>query len=229
MPEKSKLANKKTNTSTQQYLDIAEIRDDTVILKDGSLRSVLIVSSINFALKSEDEQNAIVQSYMSFLNSLEFPIQIVVQSRKLNIDKYMDNLSKKEKEQTNDLLRTQIAEYKDFIAQLVNLGDIMGKRFYVVVPYNPGKKSGKRGFFSRLGDVFSPGSVIKLSEKIFNKYHSSLASRVEKVSVSLEALGLSTAQLNTQSLIELYYNTYNSELSYYQKMPDREKIKLEKE
>src|SRR3989344_8648294 len=95
---------KRTTKSTQRFLEIAEIKEDVVILKDGTLRTVLLVSSINFALKSDDEQTAIIQSYMSFLNSLDFPLQIVVQSRKLNIAKYLDKLGHLEKEQTNDLL-----------------------------------------------------------------------------------------------------------------------------
>ena len=96
MPE-NKLANNKINASTQEYLDIAEIRDDTVIMKDGTLRSVLLVSSINFALKSEDEQNAVVDSYIRFLNNLSFTLQIVIQSRELNIDNYLEYLKGKEK------------------------------------------------------------------------------------------------------------------------------------
>src|SRR3989344_107141 len=107
----SNLSNKKTSTSTQAYLDIAEIKDNAVILKDGSIRAVLLASSVNFALKSEDEQNAIIQGYISFLNSLDFPLQIVVQSRKLNIDQYLEDLKQKEQSQTNELLRTQISEY----------------------------------------------------------------------------------------------------------------------
>ena len=224
---KSKLAKNKISASTQQYLDIAEIRDDAVILKDGGLRAVLLVSSINFALKSEDEQNAIIESYMSFLNSLDFPLQIVIQSRRLNIDQYLADLEAKEKEQTNELLRTQIAEYRDFISQLITLGDIMGKRFLVTVPYNPGAGSSKKTFFAKLSTIISPARVIKLSESIFNKYHAALATRVDKVTGGLEGMGLTSVQLNTQSLIELFYNTYNIELSYNQKLPEREKLRVE--
>src|SRR3989344_5732169 len=132
-----KLAGKKIQVSTQQYLDIAEIKEDTVVLNDGTLRAVLLVSSINFSLKSEDEQNAIISSYISFLNFLEFPLQIVIQSRKLDIDSYLLRLKKIEKEQTNELLRMQTTEYRQYISELVEIGDIMTKRFYVVVPYDP--------------------------------------------------------------------------------------------
>ncbi len=223
---KSKLANKSAAVSTQQYLDIAEIRDDTVVLKDGSLRAVLLVSSINFALKSEDEQNAIIQGYISFLNSLDFPLQIIIQSRRLAISGYLDSLLVKQKEQTNDLLRTQIAEYRDFITELVSLGEIMAKRFYVVVPYAPA--GGRRaGWFSQLAAVFSPARVITLSESLFKKYRDHLSGRIDKVVANLSSLGLTAIPLNTQSLVELYYNSYNNELAYIQKMPATEKLKLE--
>src|SRR6185295_14391513 len=97
--------------STQRFLEIAEVKEDVVVMKDGTLRVVLLVSSINFALKSEDEQTAIIQGYMSFLNSLDFPLQVVIQSRRLNIQGYLDKLVELEKTQTNDLLRMQTAEY----------------------------------------------------------------------------------------------------------------------
>jgi len=223
---KSKLSKKKTNVSTQQFLDIAEIRDDVVIRKDGSLCAVLLVSSINFALKSEEEQNALIQGYMTFLNSLDSEIQIVIQSRRLNIEKYLNSLKAKEKEQTNELLRTQIAEYRDFVNELITLGDIMGKRFYIVVPFAPGK-SEKKTFANQLGAVFSPAKVIKLSEKTLDKYHARLATRIEKVATGLGSMGLTAVQLNTQSLVELYYNSYNVELARSQKIPPPDKLQTE--
>ncbi|OGY91597.1 MAG: hypothetical protein A3H70_03260 [Candidatus Komeilibacteria bacterium RIFCSPLOWO2_02_FULL_48_11] len=223
---KSKLANKKTAASTQQYLDIAEIKDDLVVLKDGTMRAVMLASSINFALKSEDEQNAIIAGYISFLNSLDFSVQIVIQSRRLNIDGYLENLLVKQREQTNELLRTQIAEYREFISQLITLGEIMGKRFYVVVPYTPEGK-GRAGFFSQLGAVFSPAKVIRLSDATFRKYQERLLARVEKVTSNLSSLGITAVQLNTQSLIELYYNCYNVDLAYNQKLPPTEKLSVE--
>jgi hypothetical protein len=222
----SKLAANKPRASTQQYLDIAEIRDDTAVLKDGSLRAVLLVSSINFALKSEDEQNAIITGYISFLNSLDFPIQIVIQSRRLNIDNYLATLQAREKEQTNELLRTQTAEYRAFISQLISLGEIMGKRFYLTVPYSPTKQA-RPGFFAQLSTVFSPAKVITLSEELFHKYRGALGNRVEKVVANLSSLGITAVPLNTQSLIELYYNCYNIDLSYSQKLPAVEKLKME--
>ncbi len=223
---KSKLAKNKTISSTQSYLDIAEIRDDVVVAKDGSVRQVLLASSINFALKSEDEQNAILSGYLSLLNSLDFSLQIVVQSRTLNIDAYLEDLKQRASEQTNDLLRTQIQEYRSFVSELVTLGDIMGKRFYIVVPYHPGKDA-KKSFVAQLSTVFSPGKIITLSEKIFARYQEKLASRVNTVSSALASLGVTAVVLPTQSLIELYYGSYNPELSQIQKLPAEEEMQID--
>lgn len=223
---KSKLAKNKTSTPTQTYLDIAEIRDDVVVTKDGSVRQVLLASSINFALKSEDEQNAILQGYLSLLNSLNFSLQIVVQSRILNIDAYLGDLASRASEQTNDLLRTQIQEYRSFIAELVSLGDIMGKRFYVVVPYSP-TRDAKKSFLSQLTSAFSPGKIITLSEKIFARHKEKLASRVNIVVSGLGSIGITAVPLPTQSLIELYYSSYNPELAQIQKLPKEEEMKID--
>lgn len=212
--------------STQRFLDILEIRDDTVVLRDGTLRAVLLVSSVNFSLKSEDEQNAVIASYTQFLNSIDFPIQIVVQSRKLNIDIYLDKLQQLEKVQTNELLRTQTAEYRQFVAELVEIADIMTKRFYVIVPYSP-KTDRPKGFFLRLGEAFSPSSVIHLKQKQFEQYRLSLFKRVDAVVDGLASAGLKAAVLDTQSLIELYYNTYNPETYSNEKMVDEHKLRLE--
>lgn len=194
--------------STQRFLDIAEVREDTVILKDGTMRMVMLVSSVNFALKSDDEQTAIIQGYISFLNSIDFTLQIVVQSRKLNIQGYLDKLAAIEKTQTNDLLRMQVNQYRQFIGELVELGEIMNKRFYVVVPYDPISDT-KRNFFARLKSALTPTSIVKLSEDRFKKQRHELMQRVDHVMSGLNSMGLEAVVLDTQSLIELYYNTYN--------------------
>jgi len=223
--QSTKLAGKKITTSTQQYLDIAEIRDDCVILKDGTLRAVVLVSSINFALKSEDEQNAIIYGYMGFLNAFDFPLQIVLQSRKLDIDSYLENLKKIEKEQSNELLKVQIAGYREYVKELIEIGDIMTKRFFVVVPYNPATDKGK-GFFKRLGELFRVASIINLREDTFKKYKNELYMRVSHVMGQLTGLGLSTVPLDTQGLIELYYNIYNPEAAKSQKLADIDKLRV---
>ena len=224
--QSKKLAGAKISQSTQIFLDIAEIKNDTVILKDGSLRAVLMVSSINFSLKSEDEQNALVSAYIGFLNYLGFPIQIVIQSRKLNIDKYIGYLEESERSLTNDLLKRQIANYKVYIKELIELGDIMTKRFYIVVPYSLMEEK-RLGFFNRLSVVLTPAKVIQLNQDRFLKYLHELDQRVEHVNMNLGSMGLTSVRLDTQGLIELYYNIYNPSSSEVQKLADMRKLRIE--
>ncbi|MEK7473924.1 MAG: hypothetical protein AAB668_04375 [Patescibacteria group bacterium] len=228
--QSKKLAGARPGVASQKYLDIAEIRDDLVILRDGTIRSVLLVSSINFALKSIDEQNAIVQAYMQFLNALEFPIQVLIQSRRMNIDSYMNQITESEKTLNNDLLKRQIKDYRDFVLQLVKLGDIMQKRFYVIVPYSPLDKSGggtQRGFFQRLGDVLSPTIAGKLSEDKFQKMKFDIGLRINQIVGGLSSMSLNAIQLDTQSLIELYYTVYNPQLFETQRMTDVDRLQIE--
>lgn len=215
------------SVSTQQYLDIAEIKENTVVMKDGTLRAVLLVSSINFALKSEDEQNAVIESYIRFLNNLSFTLQIVIQSRELDIDNYLQYLKGKEKEQTNKLLKVQTADYIEYIKELTSLGKIMNKRFYIIVPYDPLTDKHK-GFFSLIGEAMRPATIIKLKEKTFRQYQDMLERRIESVAAGLESMGVAVARLDTQSLIELYYKTYNPETAKNQNLVDLEKIRVEK-
>ncbi|NCO79914.1 hypothetical protein CO116_00705 [Candidatus Falkowbacteria bacterium CG_4_9_14_3_um_filter_38_19] len=221
----NKLARNKIASSTQQYLDIAEIREDTVIMRDGTLRAILMVSSINFALKSEDEQNAIIAAYVSFLNNIDFPLQIVIQSRELNIDNYINTLKQREKEQTNELLKMQTAEYLQYINELISLGKIMNKRFYIVVPYNPLSDKQKK-FFSLLFESFKPATLIKMKEEKFLKRRADLTRRVENVSSGLASIGMNSIILDTQSLIELFYNTYNPETSANQKLVEVGQLRI---
>ncbi|MFA5021871.1 MAG: hypothetical protein WC508_02235 [Patescibacteria group bacterium] len=221
-----KLAGSKPSAATQKYLDIAEIREDCVILKDGTLRAVLLVSSINFSLKSEDEQNAIISAYVSFLNYLEFPLQIVIQSRKLDIDGYLNRLKKIEKEQTNELLRMQTAEYRQYITELVELGDIMTKRFYIIVPYNP-LSDKQKSWASRFFSLFSAASEVKLSQEAFIKRRRDLMQRVDNIVSGLGSMSLKTVLLDTQSLVELYYNTYNPDVYNKEKMVEVNKLRVE--
>lgn len=224
--QSKKLAGAKPGVPAQRYLDIAEIKDDIVVMKDGTMRAVLLVSSINFALKSVDEQNAIVQAYMQFLNSLDFPIQIVIQSRRMNIDEYLRKLSESERTQTNELLRRQISDYRDYIKQLVDLAEIMQKKFFVVVPMDPTTDK-QRGFFARLSEILTPSVAIRLSDEKFRKHKESLMLRVNTVSSGLQSMSLNAAMLDTQSLIELFYTVYNPELFESQRMTNVEKLQIE--
>jgi vacuolar-type H+-ATPase subunit I/STV1 len=217
--------NKKTKVapSTQQYVDIAEIRDDLVVMKDGTTRAVLMVSSINFALKSTEEQEAIIQAYITFLNGLEYPIQIVVQSRRMNIDEYLARLREQERKTQNELLKAQITDYRDFVTELVEMGDIMQKRFFVVLPYDP-LSNKRRGFWSRLSQAVSPIASAKLNKKQWEDRKEQMNRRAELITVQLEGMGLSVARLDTQGLIELYYDVYNPDVFGRQPLQDLEKI-----
>jgi len=216
----------KPGPATQRYLDIAEIRDDMVLMNDGTVRSVLLVSSINFALKSEDEQEAIIQSYVTFLNGLDYPIQVVIQSRRMNIDNYVAALIEQQKKTENELLRTQIADYRAFVSELVELGHIMQKRFYVVIPYDP-LTNKKRGFFQRLSLVLSPAAAARLNDKQLEDRREQLSRRTNMASGNLLSMGLQSARLDTQGLIELYYNAYNPDLFEEERLGEMGKIRTE--
>lgn len=210
--------------STQKYLEISEIKDNVVVMKNGSLRAVLMVSSINFALKSIDEQDAIIYRYQSFLNSLDFSIQIVINSRQLNIDTYLDVLREEEKKQTNDLLRMQISSYVEYINGLVKMANIVTKTFYIVVPFSLAE--------SKTGDIKSKISSVTNAAQVmagrenFEKYRDQLFQRVDHIVENLSGAGLRMTMLNTQELIELYYSVYNPESVEKKGLADIEDIDL---
>lgn len=201
------LSGNKPTASTQQYLDIAEIKENTIIMRDGSLRAVLVVSSINFSLKSVDEQNALISSYQNFLNSLEFAIEILMQSRKLDIHSYLDKLRSVMQQQTNELLRLQTQEYIEYISKLIEFASIMNKTFYVIIPLTTGAT--KTGLMERLTNLLSPAREISGKSVGFEHAHEELSKRVNQVSSALASLGLKTISLNTEELVELMYNSYN--------------------
>ena len=212
--------------STQKYLDIAEIKNDCLVLKDGSLRAILLASSINFALKSEEEQKAVIQSYARFLNTLEFPLQIVIHSRPFNIDPYVNELNILKQNQTNELLRNQTIDYRDFIKELIDLGEIMSRRFYIVIRYSAtGDKKG--GFLSKISDILSAAIIVKIKREKFEAYREMLFKRVDNVISGLSSMGIKAVPLDTQSLIELFYNIYNPAESKNQKLVDLEKLRIE--
>ena len=226
MKDKKKAKKSDGKPTTQQHLQIQEIRDGVVVLRDGTLRGVFIASSINFALKSEDEQNAIIASYVGFLNSLDHPLQIVIQSRRLQIKPYLENLVQMEGQQQNELLRTQIADYRSFVQELVDIGEIMTKRFYVVVPYDP-LSNKKKGFWTRTKEVMRPLSSIRLKDERFMKRKADLDMRMRQIQSGLESLGLSVVALDTQALIELYYSTFNPDISFSEQLGKIEELRVE--
>ncbi|HLD18167.1 MAG TPA: hypothetical protein VJB99_03795 [Patescibacteria group bacterium] len=212
---------------TQRYLEIAEMRDDVVTLKDGTIRAVLAVSSLNFALKSDEEQEAIIQAYVSFLNGLEEPIQIVIQSRKMNIDGYLEDLGIQERRTANPLLKSQMEDYRQFVQELVQMGEIMQKRFYLVVLHEEGEKKKRKSFWVRLSEAISPSAAVRLREEDFQGRREDLFKRVSILQSQLGSMGLGSAVLDTQGLIELFYGCYNPDLYETQKMADLSKVRLE--
>jgi type IV secretory pathway VirB4 component len=228
---KDTVRQKKTSPSmsTQLFLDIAEIKDNVVVLKNGGLRAILQTTSINFNLKSEEEQNSIIYGYQSFLNSLEFPVQIVVQSRKLDVDKYIETVREIGDQHTNVLLKEQTHEYCDYILKLVEYADIMEKKFYVVVPYDP-YRSRKQSTFSKfMSGISSSDSVdaIKRRHREFEDLNKNLTERISAVMAGLEGCNLRVAQLNTSQLIELFYQIYNPLTSRNEKIEDLGKMDVQ--
>ena len=213
-----KKASKNKAAATQNHLRIAEDRDDTAILKSGAIRAVIETTAINFNLKSEVEQESIIAGYQSFLNTLDFPIQIVIQSKKLDLDNYISKLRNLESKQENPLMKKQTNDYIDFIERLLDYVDIMDKKFYVVVPYE--KLSVKpEGFATKILQRLhlkekKSDFVIRL--KHFNELKKDLSSRTETIEAGLKGCGLKTKRLNTQELIKLYYHCYNPDLAFLQ-------------
>ncbi len=187
----------KESLPTQQFIDIETFREGTVLMKNGNLRSIIMVRGINVYLKTEDEQNAIIGAFQEFLNSLDFPIEIVIHSRRLNIVQYLEKVSARREQETSDLLRTQIDEYIAFIRDLVATSTIMSKRFYVIVPYDTFGASVKKG----KGDDSLPQDFAT------KKYQ--LDQRTDVVMSGLNRLGVNAARLGTEELVELFFNLYN--------------------
>jgi hypothetical protein len=212
-------------SSTQKYVDVDELHDGVMVLKSGALRAVLLVSSVNFDLKSSQEQEAIIAQYQAFLNSLDFPVQIVIQSRRFNIAPYIDQLNDEENVQENELLRFQIGEYKNFIRKLSEMSNIMSKFFYIVIPFSPVEDQ-ESGFFRKMFGIFRPKQATAMKGELFETYKSQLLQRVDHVSVALSSVGVKVSQLNTEEIIELLYNSYNPSLFTTTVIKDTDKIEL---
>lgn len=204
--------------ATQDFLDIEQIREGIVVLKDKSLRGVMMVSSLNWALTSDEEQDAIIYQYQSFLNSLDFSCQIIAQTRRLNVAGYLEKLKELEKKQTDELLKVQTTGYREFIEELIGSGSIMSKTFYVVIPF----------YLTPLSSSKKPGNPLKmpqlpkLTEEDFQRYKTQLWQRIEFVALGLKRCGLKTIPLTTTELIELFWALYHpqeAEVGFYPELP----------
>lgn len=214
--------------SSQELVQITAVRDGVAVLGNNTLRSILIVSSLNFALKSEEEQDAIIYAFQGFLNSLDFPIQILVMSRKLDITPYLEELESRKERQENELLRLQMAEYINFISELVKGGNIMTKTFFVSVSFamvqsrqlNTMEKLAKT--FQGIGKGNKP-----FTDAEFEHYKKQLMQRVEQVAVGLRGVGLRVAPLQTQEVLELFYGILNPATSRNLRLHNVAKLNVE--
>ncbi len=197
----------KVSAASQDFVPIKDIVGDVVRLKNGQMCAVLLVSSINFALKSTDEQQAILQQFQTFLNSIDFSLQFYVQSRRLNIEPYLQILMSRESAQDNDLMRIQLREYIEFIRTFTTEIDIMSKNFYVVVPYSPAPVSLTKGLTSLFGG--GTKSIATTPETQFEEHRTQLGQRVALITEGFSSLGIRSVQLSTDDLVELFYHSYN--------------------
>lgn len=192
--------------ATQSFVPVQEVRNGTIILKDGGLRSILMASSVNFALKSEDEQNAIVGAFQTFLNTLDFPVQILVHSRELDIRPYLTLLESKSELQNSDLMRLQLREYIRFVEQFVDQTSVMRKHFYVVVPYQSVSAADVTSSIPFFGKGKKKDAA---AEQRFAEQVQQLQQRTAVVSQGLAASGVRTTQLDTEAILELLYRAFN--------------------
>jgi len=215
--------------STQRYIPVAEVRNDTIVLKNGGMRAVLAIEALNFNLKSETEQQGIIAGYGSFVNTLTFPIQIVIRSMKTNIDEYLKDVKAIGEKHENQLLKDQTLSYVAFMQKLIEMADIMQKRFYVIIPVDHAER--KKTIFEQFFDWLHPDdSAAKASVRSheFSTSSGKLSERIDLVASGLTNIGLHAKRLNTRDLIALLYETYNPKTSQTEKLPlDIGEMKLE--
>lgn len=200
---------------SQQFLEFSQIRDGVIILKDRSLKGVLMVSSVNFDLKSEEEQKAIIFQFQRFLNSLDFSCQIIARSRRLNITGYFDKLRELEEKQKNELLKVQTAGYREFVESLVKEGTIMRKEFFVVVPFFLSEVVAGGGLLER---ILKKEESSEITEKYFQRSKEQLWQRMEFIAIGLRRCGLTAVPLTTPEIIELLWSWHHpkeAEVGYY--------------
>ncbi|MEK9174907.1 MAG: hypothetical protein AAB725_02975 [Patescibacteria group bacterium] len=193
--------------STHQLIEPREIKDNIVILRNGGLRAILMVSSINFALKSQEEQEAVINRFQDLMNSLDYTIEIVVQSRQLDISEYLGFLNERTGLQTNELLKIQTAEYINFIQELIKLTNVMSKFFYVVVSLSPVAVL-ETGFLSKILPKKKTEGPSR-SDLNFENQKNTLQQRIDQITGLLSSMGLKAVPLEKESLIELLYTSYN--------------------
>ncbi|HVX90114.1 MAG TPA: hypothetical protein VHC20_00435 [Candidatus Paceibacterota bacterium] len=190
----------------QAFVPVKEVRSGTIILKEGGYRGILMCSSVNFALKSDDEQKGIIGGFQNFLNTLDFSVEIVVHSRKMDIRPYLELLRAREDKQQTDLMRIQIREYEQFVRGFAEQANIMTKTFYVVVPYTPAVVTAVKSAIPFLNR--GPATQTNTSDD-FEEHRIQLEQRMSLVAGGLAQSGVRAAALGTEEIIELLYRSFN--------------------
>lgn len=221
-----KQANRKT---TQNTLLIAEIRDGIVIMQDGSYRAVMLAQSINFDLMSPQEREGVESAFQGFLNSLYFPVQITLRSRRIDLRGYLTKLDKIRSEHDNVLLGLLMDDYMAYIQYLAQSANIMDKQFYVVLPYYTSTTEALLNKASKFAKLFKKqgGEVITISEDEFVKAKTEMKNRIQALLESMNQMGVQAVPLNTQELIELYYDVYNPDTAAAQPLTNYQNLEGE--
>lgn len=220
-----KAATQKRNpSSTQNTLQLSEIRDDMVVMADGTFRAVIACNSINYDLMSGNERSGVEYAYQNFLNALKYPVQILIRSQRIDVGPYLDNLFAIRQAQDNMLLNVLMDDYMNFVEALSQNANIMDKSFFIVIPYSGFEESQNlvtqsKGFF---GSIFAPkkNTITKIDKPTYEKAKEEIGRRVESVSAGIRQMGISCRQLNTKQLSELYYNYYNPDTAVNEPLVD---------
>jgi hypothetical protein len=184
-------------STTQKFIGIEDVKDDIFLLRDGSAGCIIEVGAVNYWLLSAEEQQSMIYAYANLLNSLSFPIQVLILSKKMNISSYLDYIDKKIEQQSNPNLKKLLSFYKEFIKTLIKKGSVLEKRFFFVIPFSP-LELGVGGVASNLN-----------KEYIFSRAKTSLYPKRDHLQRLLLKIGLKPKVLFKQEIIELFYDLYN--------------------
>ncbi len=198
------------NQSTKELVAVADIKDSIILLKNGSLRAMIEVSAVNFELRSEEEQTGILQNFQRFLNSVDFPLQMIVNSRQLNMDEYLKTVDAVAESATNELLKIQAIEYSKFVKELLELSNIMTKHFYVVLPFYVYETPTSTGLLETAKSIFKKSqTVVQIKPEQLETYRTQLMQRAELILDGLIGIGLKAHLMEGQEINNLYYSLYN--------------------
>jgi len=202
--------------TTQEHLDILTVQDGFVLLKNGGACAGLQTTAVNFDLLSEAEQDAMITAYSALLNSLSFPIQVVIRSKRMDISSYLEKLQAAENRQLNPHFKEKMRSYRNYVSQLISRNNVLDKRFYIVIPFLPLSLAPKGGIFSNL---LGGKSKVKIDKRaLLEKSKNHLDPKVEHLMKQLSRIGIKSKRLNTQEWVELYYDIYNPQISHTERL-----------